>query len=316
MSKKGIEDLKKEYKEIRMSEAQVDAFKQSIEKAKKDNRKRSSLRVWKNAGTIAAAVLITFIILPNTSAGVAHAMSQIPLIGNVVKVVTFRDYQYDSGTQIADVNVPNLEVEDTGISLAQTTDEEGAAYDGETEETLPIAFSLKESTGEINADIDAFTTQIIEEFEADVRMQTGVKEVIVSHETVATPERYFTLKLSHYEASADGVENVYYYTIDLTTGERITLADLFVEDADYVSVISEEIKHQMREHMASNENAAYWLDEEADEWNFKEITGETQFYINADNKLVISFNEGEVAPMYMGVVSFEIPVEVLSEIRK
>lgn len=316
MSKKGIEDLKKEYSEIRMSEAQVDAFKQSIEKAKKDNRKRSSLRVWKNAGTIAAAVLITFIILPNTSAGVAHAMAQIPLIGNVVKVVTFRDYQYDSGTQIADVNVPNLEVEDTGISLAQTTDEEGAAYDGETEETLPIAFSLKESTGEINADIEALTAQIIEEFEADVKMQTGVKEVIVSHETVATPEQYFTLKLSHYEASADGVENVYYYTIDLTTGERITLADLFVEDADYISVISKEIKRQMREQMASDENVAYWLDEEIDEWNFKEITGETQFYINADNKLVISFNEGEVAPMYMGVVSFEMPEEVLSGIRK
>ena len=243
-------------------------------------------------------------------------MSQIPLIGNVVKVVTFRDYQYDSGTQIADVNVPNLEVEDTGISLAQTTDEEGAAYDGETEETLPIAFSLKESTGEINADIEALTAQIIEEFEADVKMQTGVKEVIVSHETVATPEQYFTLKLSHYEASADGVENVYYYTIDLTTGERITLADLFVKDADYVSVISEEIKRQMREQMASDENVAYWIDEEIDEWNFKEITGETQFYVNADNKLVISFNEGEVAPMYMGVVSFEMPAEVLSEIRK
>ncbi len=316
MSKKGIEDLKKEYSEIRMSEAQVEAFKQSIEKAKKDNRKRSSLRVWKNAGTIAAAVLITFIILPNTSAGVAHAMSQIPLIGNVVKVVTFRDYQYDSGTQIADVNVPNLEVEDTGISLAQTTDEEGAAYDGETEEALPIAFSLKESTGEINADIEALTAQIIEEFEADVKMQTGVKEVIVSHETVATPEQYFTLKLSHYEASADGVENVYYYTIDLTTGERITLADLFLKDADYVSVISGEIKRQMREQMASDENVAYWIDEEIDEWNFKEITGETQFYINADNKLVISFNEGEVAPMYMGVVNFEMPEEVLSEIRK
>lgn len=316
MSKKGIEDLKKEYKEIRMSEAQVDAFKQSIEKAKKDNRKRSSLRVWKNAGTIAAAVLITFIILPNTSAGVAHAMAQIPLIGNVVKVVTFRDYQYDSGTQIADVNVPNLEVDDTGISLAQTTDEEGVAYDGETEEALPIAFSLKESTSEINADIEALTAQIIEEFEADVRMQTGVKEVLVSHETVATPEQYFTLKLSHYEASADGVENVYYYTIDLTTGERITLADLFVEDADYVSAISEEIKRQMREHMASDEDAAYWLDEEIDEWNFKEITGETQFYVNADNQLVISFNEGEVAPMYMGVVNFEMPEEVLSGIRK
>lgn len=316
MSKKGIEDLKKEYKEIRMSEAQVDAFKQSIEKAKKDNRKRSSMRVWKNAGTIAAAVLITFIILPNTSAGVAHAMAQIPLIGNMVKVVTFRDYQYDNGTQIADINAPNLEVEDTGISLAQTTDEEGMAYDGEIEEALPIAFSLKESTSDINADIEALTTQIIEGFEADIKMKTGIKEVLVSYETVTTPEQYFTLKLTHYEASADGVENAYYYTIDLATGERIALADLFAEGTDYVSVISEEIKRQMRDRMAADENAAYWLDEEMDEWNFKEITEDTQFYINADNKLVISFNEGEVAPMYMGVVTFEISEEVLTEIRK
>lgn len=316
MSKKGIEDLKKEYKEIRMSEAQVDAFKQSIEKAKKDNRKRNSVRVWKNAGTIAAAVLITFIILPNTSAGVAHAMAQIPLIGNMVKVVTFRDYQYDNGTQIADINAPNLEVEDTGISLAQTTDEEGMAYDGEIEEALPIAFSLKESTSDINADIEALTTQIIEEFEADIKMKTGVKEVLVSYEIVATPEQYFTLKLTHYEASADGVENAYYYTIDLATGERIALADLFAEGTDYVSVISEEIKRQMRDRMAADENAAYWLDEEMDEWNFKEITEDTQFYINADNKLVISFNEGEVAPMYMGVVTFEISEEVLTEVRK
>ncbi len=317
MSKKGIEDLKKEYQEIRMSEAQVDAFKQSIEKAKKDNRKRSSLRVWKNAGTIAAAVLIAFIILPNTSAGVAYAMSKIPFIGNVVKVVTFRDYKYDGGTQIADINAPNLEVDETGISLAQTTDEEGnAVYGGETEEALPIAFSLKESTSEINAEIDVLTTQIIEEFEADVRLQTGAKEVLVSHETVATPQQYFTLKLTHYEGAADGAEKVYYYTIDLSTGERIALADLFAEDADYVSVISEEIKRQMREQMAADENAAYWLDEEIESLNFKGINEDTQFYINADSKLVISFNEGDVAPMYMGVVSFEIPEEVLSEIRK
>ncbi len=317
MSKKGIEDLKNEYQEIRMSEAQVDAFKQSIEKAKKDNRKRSFLRVWKNAGTIAAAALITFIILPNTSAGVAHAMAQIPFIGNVVKVVTFRDYKYDSGTQIADINAPNLEVEDTGVATAKVTDEEGnAVYNGETEEALPSAFNLKESTSEINTDIDALTTQIIEEFENDVKAKTGVKEVLVSYETVATPEQFFTLKLSHYEASADGAEKVYYYTIDLTTGERLALADLFAKDTDYISAISEEIKRQMREHMASDENAAYWLDEEMDEWNFKEITVDTQFYISEDNKLVISFNEGDVAPMYMGVVTFEIPEDALEGIRK
>lgn len=32
--------------------------------------------------------------------------------------------------------------------------------------------------------------------------------------------------------------------------------------------------------------------------------------------MVVGFNEGDVAPMYMGTVEFEIPAEALSDIRK
>lgn len=322
MSKKGIEDLKKEYEEIRMSDAQVNLFKKSIEKAKKDNRRIKRMRGFKIAGTAAAAVLITFIVLPNTSAGVAHAMAKIPFLGNVVRVVTFRDYDYDSEIQIANVDVPKIEleetvVEDAGIVTADFPGEGSAVYSGEErmEDGLDSS-ALKETINGINADIDELTEQIIADFKKDVKEETGVKEVIVSHEVVATPEEYFTLKLMHYEASADGAEKIYYYTIDLATGKRLALEDLFVEDADYIAVISREIIRQMRERMEADANVAYWLDEEMDDWNFKEITGETQFYINESNNVVISFNEGDVAPMYMGVETFEIPAEVLDSIRK
>lgn len=321
MSKKGIEDLKKEYEEIRMSEAQVDVFKSTIEKAKKENRRSRSLRIWKNIATAAAAVLITFIILPNTTAGVAHAMERIPLLGNVVKVVTFRDYTYEDETQLADIDVPHIETEESGAGNGTVTADAGGtdgtpAYDGESNHNEADLFSLEESAAGINKEIDALTNQIVEEFEEDIKEQTGVKEVIVSHEVIPTSERYFTLKLMHYEAAADGAEWVYYYTIDLLTGERVALEDLFAEDADYIGIISEEIIRQMREQMAADENVAYWLDEEFEEWNFTAITGETQFYINENNNVVISFNEGDVAPMYMGVVTFEIPAEVLDEIRR
>lgn len=321
MSKKGIEDLKKEYEEIRMSETQVNAFKSTIEKAKKENRRSRSLRIWKNIATAAAAVLITFIILPNTSAGVAHAMERIPLLGNVVKVVTFRDYTYEGETQLADIDVPHVEVEENGADDGIVTADAGGVddiptYDGESQYDEDALLSLEESAAGINKEIDALTNQIVEEFEEDMKEQTGVKEVIVSHEVILTPERYFTLKLIHYEAAADGAEWVYYYTIDLLTGERVALEDLFAEDADYIGIISEEIIRQMREQMAADENVAYWLDEEIESLNFTEITVETQFYINADGNLVISFNEGDVAPMYMGVVTFEIPSQVLDEIRR
>lgn len=321
MSKKGIEDLKKEYEGIRMSETQVDAFKQSIERAKKDNRRIKRMRGWKIAGTAVAAVFIAFIILPNTSATVAHAMAKIPFLGNVVQVVTFRDYKYESETQIAEIDVPKLEIAeenetDGGVVTADVmSGEDGLAYNGDAENASSV-YVLEESADKINSDIEELTNRIIADFEEAVKGENGVKEVIVSHEVVATPGQYFTLKLTHYESEADGMEYVYYYTIDMTTGEYLKLQDLFVEDADYIGAISEEIIRQMREQMATNETVAYWLDEEMDDWNFKEITEDTQFYINANNHLVISFNEGDVAPMYMGVVTFEIPAEVLEGIRK
>ena len=102
----------------------------------------------------------------------------------------------------------------------------------------------------------------------------------------------------------------------MNTGERLQLKDIFKEGTDYITPISENIKEQMQAQMAADDNVHYWLNDEIEECNFKTITDETSFYLNKKDNLVISFNEGEVAPMYMGAVEFEIPVDVLSDIRK
>lgn len=46
------------------------------------------------------------------------------------------------------------------------------------------------------------------------------------------------------------------------------------------------------------------------------VTDETSFYLNEKDNVVIGFNGGDVAPMYMGTAEFEIPAEVLEGIRK
>lgn len=107
-----------------------------------------------------------------------------------------------------------------------------------------------------------------------------------------------------------------YYTIDLNTGKRLQLKDVFAEGADYITPISEAIKEQMKAQMDADENVYYWLDDEIEEWNFKSVTDETSFYINENGNVVMGFNEGDVAPMYMGAVEFEIPGDVLNDIRK
>ena len=96
----------------------------------------------------------------------------------------------------------------------------------------------------------------------------------------------------------------------------MALKDVFKEDADYITRISENIKEQMKQQMQEDENKVYWLEDEIEELNFTAITEDVSFYLNENGNVVIGFNEGDVAPMYMGAVEFEIPAEVLSDIRK
>ncbi len=296
-SEEVLQALQKEYLEPQMSEEQLNRLRMRMEDAKRENRKdRNRIRVTRLAAT-AAALLIAFIALPNMSPTIAYAMEQMPIIGQFVKVVTFRNYEYEDEQHKADVEIPEL------VTDAQSQNEQ---YQDE----------LGNTTDEINAEIQEITRKLLDEFVDHMRNELGYKELVVRSEVVTTAPTYFTLKLSCYQGEASGYEYDYFYTIDLTTGERLQLADIFVEKADYITLISENIKEQMKDRMAKDEDVVYWLEDEIEEINFKAITEETSFYINENNNVVISFSEGEVAPMYMGVVEFEIPAEVLREIRK
>lgn len=298
---KKLQDMKQKYGELQMSEQQLQNLQMRMEEAKMEKKARNNTK--KTKFIVAAAAVAAFVVLPNTSASVAHAMEQIPVIGKLVEVVTFRDYEYDSKTKTADIEVPKLDVIDIENSA-------------NVEEHAEVQETLEKTAEEINAEIQRITEEIIADFEKSLAEEEGYKDVVVKSEILATTQEYFTLKLMCFEAEASGYEWNYYYTIDLETGERLQLKDIFEENADYVSAISENIKKQMQAQMDADENVIYWLNDEMEELNFEQITEETSFYLNEDNHVVIAFNEGDVAPMYMGAVEFVIPSKVLEDIRK
>lgn len=289
--------LKNEYKRPEMSDEQFEKLRLKIEEAKLTDKKERNRAGIKKAAVIAAAFAAAIIILPNTSVSIAHAMEQIPVIGQLVKVVTFRDYKYETDRNMADIEVPEIKVE-------------GAAEDSGVQD------NFDRTTEEINAEIKNITDELIKDFETNLQGEMNYQDIVVKSEVLATTQDYFTLKLICYQGAGSGYQWNYYYTIDLNTGERLKLKDIFVDGADYITPISENIKVQMREQMDADENVHYWLDDEIEEWNFKAITEDTSFYLNERDNVVIGFNEGDVAPMYMGTVEFEIPKEVLSDIRK
>ena len=290
--------LRKEYEKHQMTDFQVRQLQEKIREAKEmDQNNKNHTGKIRIAVASAAVAAGLFVILPNTSGTIAHAMEQIPIIGQLVRVVTFRDYEYEGDRNMADIEVPEIKPEE---QLEDSTLQE----------------NIDRTTAEINAEIQSITDDLIAEFEKNLDEEMGYQDVVVKSEVLTTTPDYFTLKLICYQGAGSGYQWNYYYTIDLNTGERLQLKDIFKEGADYITPISEDIKRQMQERMDADENVHYWLNDEIEEWNFKAITDETSFYLNERGNVVIGFNEGDVAPMYMGTVEFEIPAEVLDGIRK
>ena len=133
-------ELKKSYDTSQMPEKEVIKMKEKMNQAKAEKKNKHNKTIITRIWVGAAAAIAAFVILPNTSPSVAYAMEQIPLLGNLIEVVTFRDYQYSSDRNNADVNVPKL-VPETVASTEITTEE-------------PVGENLKKSTDEINAEID------------------------------------------------------------------------------------------------------------------------------------------------------------------
>ena len=70
----------------------------------------------------------------------------------------------------------------------------------------------------------------------------------------------------------------------------MTLASLYGKGKDYKKIINKAVKKQ------------------AKGTSFKSINKETKFYVNKHNKLVLTFDEGEIAPYSEGALSYTVNI--------
>lgn len=284
---------KKEYEEIKVPENMKERMEASIARAKMEKRKVKKVKLWKTCAS-AAAVLAIVLVLPNTSQTAAAAMQQIPLLGNLFKITTVREYQVDEERNMANVKVPQVETQNT---------EDGEAADQGTVE------QAKATADAINFDIEEETNKLIDEFKESMKNEEGYQDIYIDSKVLTDNDRLFSLELILYQGAGSGYEQHKHYTVDKLTGKELTLKDLCGDD--YVNTISEEVKEQMRAQMAADETVKYWLDDpDVPEWNFDKIAEDQDFYVNAEGHVVICFNEYDVAPGSMGCVEFIMPQTV------
>lgn len=282
-----MEKWKREYDQIAVPENVKERMEEAVMRAKESKKRIRKVRMIRMAGS-AAAVFAVLLILPNTSRTAAAAMQQIPVLGEFFKVVTIREYQVDEDNYQADVKVPEV------------VPEENKEISDET------AQQAKETADAINFDIQQVTDELIEEFKSTMEeFEDGYGDILVDSQVLTDDEKWFSLDLVLYQGAGSGYERHRHYTIDKTTGKKAMLSDFFGEA--YVDTISDEIKKQMRQRMAEDENVTYWIDnQDIPEWNFQSIAEDQDFYVNKDGDVVVCFNEYEVAPGYMGCVEFVI----------
>lgn len=277
---KALEKLKKQYDNINVKQEGVFIMKKSIEKAKKENKNN----LIKYISVACILGLTTFVVLPNLNTNIAMAMSKIPIIGKIVEVVTINDYNDDS---------KNINVE-APIAKDTTNDK-------------PL--------DELNAKTDSYIKMLIDKFKDDFKSGDN-KSLDITYDIITDNENLFTLKINGLEINASGYMFSKIYNVDKNTGNILELKDIFKKDSNYINIISEDIKRQMKEQMDNDESKVYFLNEDIPTGNFEKIDENQNFYFNKDNNLVICFDEYEVAPGYMGTVEFIILKDVIKDILK
>lgn len=299
MKDERLEKMKQEYEEIRIPAELRRRVEAGIQKGKEDgeeiirmNKKSKLIKFVRNTAGAVVAAMLAITIMANSGASIANAMMKIPVLGTIAEIVTFREYKDSTNDMTADVKIPEVSVKNEDGSVNQ------------------------ETTDAVNRSIQEYTDEIIAQYKADVEASGGEGKQLVDleYEVITDSDRLFSIRFDKLQIMASGAESVKIYHIDKQTGQMINLKGLFKEDVNFIDPISDNIKKQMKEQMAADESKMYFIDSDMPESDFQSITEDTTFYVNDSGKLVIVFDEYEVAPGSMGVVEFEIPTDVIQDI--
>ena len=273
---------------VKMPDKYINTIDETLNSLEDNNEKKKIKPMWKYGLNFAIAMaILSFIVLPNLSPEIAYAMQEIPIVGNIVKVITIKNYFDKDGNRELDVEIPNIKNDDNSVS---------------------------ESNEYVNKDVNELTQRSIDEFYAEEDPENHLF-VKIESDVIENSKNWFTLRLTINETAGSSDLKYKYYHIDKKTDNIVNLGDLFINE-NYKNEISEEIKKQMISRMKADEEVIYWIDEEFEEWSFRAIDNNQNFYFSKDGNIIIVFDKYEVGPGSTGTPEFEIDKQVYEKYLK
>lgn len=286
---KRMMETKQKYDEIPIPQELSERVMLEIENAnikhQQQYKKARRLSIMKKGVTSVAAAIMVLAVGVNTSESFAKGMIDIPVIGTIANVLTFRSYEEKKENFDITVEIPSIEL---------------------------ISEDLKELEKETNKDIYTFCEQYVEQ--AKQRMyeykqaflETGGTEkewnehsiiIKVWYEVKSQTDQYLSLMITGAESWASAYSETKYYNFDKKAGKWVTLRDVLGDD--YRQIAEQSIQKQI-EQREKETGMQYWYEDS------EGINENTKFYMNETGNPVIVFEKYEIAPGAAGQQEFQI----------
>lgn len=166
---------------------------------------------------------------------------------------------------------------------------------------------------ELNSAVKNYTDEAKEKFLWYFsRSYNGYVAEDMRYTVIRDDENYFIAQFNVTANAGGSLDYSRWITFDKKSGKVLELPDLFREDIDYIEILSDEILEQMI-YKNEHEEGSFFVDGED---AFTGINEDANFYIDSFDRLVIVFDEYEVAPGYMGSPEFYIPKKLLEEMAR
>ena len=279
-----MEKAKKKYDETEIPDELAERIQMEI---KRQDSKRRKAVFW-NLGfrrglAAAAAAVVLFTTGLNTSTVFAETVGNLPVIGAVARVLTFRSYETEDEDLKISVEIPSIEMISEDFSdLEKSVNEE-------------ILRLCEQYAQEARTRAEEYRKAFLDTGGTEEEWAAHNIEIRVWYEVKSQTENYLSLAIIGTENWNNANNQIRYYNFDLKKGTLATLADVLGEN--YKQIADDAIRSQMEERKA--DGAVYFDD-------FEGINEDTLFYINESGNPVIVFEAYEIAPGSEGQQEFEI----------
>lgn len=284
---KVLEDAKKDYEDIPIPQELSERIMMEVKKADKRRKKQMIKRISRYGMTAAASLTILFTVGLNTSVAFANAAENIPVIGAMAKVLTFRSYQTKTDDLNMTVDIPSIDM---------ISEEFSEVEDSVNSEIYELC---RQYANEAEKRVEEYRTAFLDTGGTLEEWEAHNIEIKVWYEVKTQTDKYLSLVINGAENWNNAGGKSRYYNFDLEKGGLLTLRD--VMGNDYGQMIEEQIRSQMKER-ETTQGIKYF------EGELPELSDDTKFYMNESGNPVIVFEPYEIAPGADGQQEFEITI--------